>query len=64
MYVFLYMDSLYNPDSPDFGTIELILAKNKRGPVGTIRLAHLANYGIFGNYAGIPDKKNLYKDEP
>ncbi len=54
---FLYMDSHYNPDSLDFGTVELILAKNKRGPVGTIRLAHLAQYGTFGNCAGLPEKK-------
>jgi replicative DNA helicase len=60
---FLYMDSRYNPDSPDVGTVELILAKNKRGPVGTIRLTHFAKYGAFGNYAGLSPKKITDIDE-
>jgi replicative DNA helicase len=51
---FLYMDSHYNPDSPDLGTVELILAKNKRGPIGAVRLAHIVKYGVFGNFAGLP----------
>jgi len=60
---FLYIDSHYNPDSPDFGTVELILAKNKRGPVGAIRLAHLAKYGTFGNYTGFTAKTSAAMGE-
>ncbi|MCC2955338.1 TIR domain-containing protein [Massilia sp. IC2-477] len=60
---FLYMDSRYNPDSPDIGTVELIVAKNKRGPVGAIRLTHIAKYGAFGNYTGITPKYFADMDE-
>lgn len=60
---FLYMDSLYNPDSPDSGTVELLVAKNKRGPVGAVRLSHYAKYGAFGNFAGFTLKKSADMDE-
>jgi replicative DNA helicase len=55
---FLYMDSHYNPESPDSGTVELIIAKNKRGPVGVVRLTHIAKYGAFGNFNGFTPKKS------
>lgn len=60
---FLYMDSRYNPDSPDAGTVELIIAKNNRGPVGVIRLTHFAKYGAFGNYSGLTTQKFADTDE-
>ncbi|SDL40101.1 TIR domain-containing protein [Janthinobacterium sp. OK676] len=54
---FLYMDSHYHPDSPDIGTAELILAKNKRGPIGTVRLSYLTKYGTFENYIDIASRR-------
>lgn len=62
--VFMYMDSHYNPDSPDLGTVELILAKNKRGPIGAVRLAYFARYGTFGNYAGVVPREFTDVGEP
>ncbi|NCA72516.1 MAG: replicative DNA helicase [Sphingobacteriia bacterium] len=37
--VFLYRDDYYNQDSPDRGTAEIIIAKQRNGPTGMARLA-------------------------
>lgn len=37
--LFLYRDELYDSDSPDKGIAELIIAKHRRGPLGTLRLS-------------------------
>lgn len=36
---FVYRDEVYNPESPDRGTMEFIFAKNRSGPTGTVRVA-------------------------
>lgn len=51
---FIYIDSFYNPDSHERGTAELIIAKNHAGPIGTIRLSHVAKYGSFESYSPMP----------
>ena len=48
---FLYRDEVYNAESPDIGTAEIIVAKHRNGPTGTIRLAWLSNYTRFANMA-------------
>lgn len=52
--IFVYRDDLYNPDSPDRGTAEIIVARNNRGPIGTVRVNHLSGLGKFLNYSGSP----------
>jgi replicative DNA helicase len=47
---FLYLDSHYNFESAGSNTAEIIVAKNQFGPIGTIRLSHLAAYGAFQPY--------------
>lgn len=37
----LYRDELYHPDSPDRGTAELIVLKQRNGPIGTVKVAFL-----------------------
>lgn len=37
--MFLYRDEYYNPESSERGTAELIIAKQRQGPTGTVRLA-------------------------
>ena len=49
--MFLYRDEVYNPESPDRGTAEIIVAKHRSGPVGTSRLAFLDHYTKFANMA-------------
>jgi replicative DNA helicase len=49
--IFLYRDEIYNPDSDQRGTAEVIVAKHRNGPTGTTRLAFLDTYTKFANMA-------------
>ena len=49
--VFIYRDEVYNSDSPDKGTAELIIAKQRNGPIGMVRLTFLGQYTRFESYA-------------
>lgn len=49
--VFLYRDEYYNKDSPDKGLAEVIIAKQRNGPTGTVRLAFLGQYSRFESAA-------------
>jgi replicative DNA helicase len=49
--VLLYRDDYYNPDSPDRGVCELILAKHRNGPVGTVKLLFDPKQTKFFNLA-------------
>jgi replicative DNA helicase len=51
--MFLYRDELYNPDSPDRGTAEVIIAKHRSGPTGVTQLAFLDHYTRFANMARV-----------
>ncbi len=50
--VFIYRDEVYNPDSTDKGTAEILVAKHRNGPVGRLKLTFLENYTKFTNYMG------------
>ena len=52
--MFLYRDEVYNTESPDRGTAEVIVAKHRNGPTGTARLAFLDHYAKFANMAREP----------
>ena len=52
---FIYRDEVYNEDSPDKGIAEIIIGKQRNGPIGTRRLAFIGKYTRFedlahGNY--------------
>ena len=49
--LFIYRDEVYNPDSEHRGTAEVILAKQRNGPTGTIRLAFLEQFTRFATLA-------------
>jgi replicative DNA helicase len=49
--MFIYRDEVYNPDSPDRGTAEIIVSKHRNGPTGMVRLAFLDHYTKFANMA-------------
>ena len=46
--MFIYRDEVYNPDSADRGTAEIIVAKHRNGPTGVVELAFVGNYAKFG----------------
>ncbi|MEX0430877.1 replicative DNA helicase [Spiribacter insolitus] len=48
--VFIYRDEVYNEESPDTGTAEIIIGKQRNGPVGTVRLTFLGQYTRFENF--------------
>uniref|UniRef100_A0A7C6A9A6 Replicative DNA helicase n=1 Tax=candidate division WOR-3 bacterium TaxID=2052148 RepID=A0A7C6A9A6_UNCW3 len=52
----LYRDEFYNRDSPDKGIAEVNIAKQRNGPVGTFRLAFLAECMRFENLAPIEEE--------
>jgi replicative DNA helicase len=52
--VFVYRDEVYNPESPDKGIAEIIIGKQRNGPIGTVRLTFLGQYTRFENFAGNP----------
>jgi replicative DNA helicase len=56
--IFVYRDEVYNEDSPDKGIAEVIIGKQRNGPLGTVRLTFLGQYTRFENYAG-----NSYSSE-
>jgi replicative DNA helicase len=56
--VFIYRDEVYNEDSPDKGTAEIIIAKQRNGPIGSVRLTFLGQYTSFENF--IPE---IYSNE-
>lgn len=45
----LYRDEYYKPDTPDKGTAECIIGKQRNGPTGTVKLAFLGEYTRFEN---------------
>jgi len=48
--VFIYRDEVYNEDSPDKGTAEVIIGKQRNGPIGMARLTFLGQYTRFENF--------------
>jgi len=47
--MFIYRDDYYNHDSPEKGISEVIIAKQRNGPLGTVKLAWLPEYTRFAN---------------
>src|SRR5690554_264485 len=55
---FVYRDEVYNPDNPDNqGLAELIIGKQRNGPIGTVHMAFIGKYTRFEDLA--PDS---YRD--
>ncbi|MEO5703207.1 MAG: replicative DNA helicase [Gammaproteobacteria bacterium] len=48
--LFIYRDEVYNEDSPDKGSAEIIIAKQRNGPIGNTRLTFLGQYTRFENF--------------
>ncbi|VAX09993.1 Replicative DNA helicase (DnaB) [hydrothermal vent metagenome] len=48
--VFIYRDEVYNEESPDKGTAEIIIGKQRNGPIGMSRLTFIGQYTKFENF--------------
>ena len=49
--LFIYRDEVYNPDSPDKGKAEIIIGKQRNGPIGAVAMAFRGEYTRFENLA-------------
>ncbi len=49
--LFIYRDEVYNSDSPDKGKAEIIIGKQRNGPIGKVELAFRGEYTRFDNLA-------------
>ncbi|MFT4630791.1 MAG: replicative DNA helicase [Dinoroseobacter sp.] len=50
--MFIYRHEVYEPETDQKGLSEIIIGKQRNGPIGTIRLAFLGEFTRFENYAG------------
>ncbi len=50
--MFIYRDDYYDDDSPDAGGAEVIIAKQRNGPVGTVKLQFEKRYARFHSLSG------------
>lgn len=48
---FIYRDEVYNDDSNDKGIAEIIIGKQRNGPIGTVKLTFLGEYTRFENFS-------------
>jgi replicative DNA helicase len=49
--LFIYRDEVYNPESADKGKAEIIIGKQRNGPIGSLNLTFIGEYTRFENYA-------------
>lgn len=58
--MFIYRDDYYNKDSDKKGVTEIIIAKQRNGPIGTVELAWLPEYQRFANLEHKPAGDRSY----
>ena len=59
--MFIYRDEVYNPDTEHKGVAEIIIGKQRNGPIGSVRLAFLGRFSRFENLA--PEAYGNFDDD-
>jgi len=59
--MFIYRDEVYNEDSPHKNMAEIIVAKQRNGPIGIRHLTFLGQYTRFDNYTPDPGYHEAYE---
>lgn len=59
--MFIYRDEVYNKESKEAGTAEIIIGKQRNGPIGTVRLAFEGQYTRFSNLS--PEFYSQFQDD-
>lgn len=59
--MFIYRDEVYNPDTEYKGVAEIIIGKQRNGPIGSVRLAFVGQYTRFENLA--PDAYGRFDED-
>ena len=49
--LFIYREEVYNRDTAEKGKAEIIIGKQRNGPIGNVSLTFLGQYTRFENYA-------------
>ena len=53
--VFIYRDEVYDEDTPDKGIAEIIIGKQRNGPIGTVKLTFLGPFTRFEDHIDEPN---------
>ena len=59
--MFIYRDEVYNPDTEYKGMAEIIIGKQRNGPIGSVRLAFIGRFTRFDNLA--PDAYGRFDED-
>ena len=59
--IFIYRDEVYNEESPDKGTAEIIIGKQRNGPIGMRRLTFLGQHTRFENFTAAAFRDEDYE---
>lgn len=62
--MFVYRDEVYNKETEDRGVAEIIIGKQRNGPIGRVRLAFLNQYTRFDNLAHGMDNSSYTPPAP
>jgi replicative DNA helicase len=62
--IFIYRDEYYNMDSVDMGVAEVIIAKQRNGPTGTVRTRFTSAYTRFDNLEEIDEEPSYARPRP